>query len=103
VIIGIRNFRVKILRTIEPVRCYREGEKHAKVTLTKDILIVYHYKSNRANVYLTIYKPKELDAEAIRLLAIHALGYDEYPEEKLHVEVKDFDDLIARAQLCTQQ
>ena len=97
-VIGIRNFKAKVLRYIEAVRCYREGEKHAKVTLAKDILIVYHYKSNRANVYLTVYKPRELDTEIAKLLAVQALGYADYPEEKLHVEVLDFDKLIQQPQ-----
>jgi hypothetical protein len=102
-IIGIKNLaNPKILRTIEAVRCYRVGEKYARVTLTNDILIVYYYISNRGNEYITIYKPKQVDAEIAILTTLTTLGYQEperYAEdEKLHIEVLDFEKLIQQPQ-----
>jgi len=102
-VIGIRNLaNPRILRTIDAVRCYRVGEKHTRVTLSNDIVIAYYYRSNRGNEYITIYKPKQVDAEIAILTTLTALGYQEperYAEdEKLHIEVKDFDALIQQPQ-----
>ena len=102
-VIGIRNLaNPRILRTINAVRCYRVGKKQARVTLSNDIVIAYYYRSNRGNEYITIYKPKQIDKEVAILLTLTALGYPEperYAEdEKLHVEVKDFDVLIQQPQ-----
>jgi len=102
-IIGIRNFRPRILRTIEPTRSIEP--KYATVTLTNDILVVSYYQTTRLNAYITIYKPKELDPELAKALTLKALGFYDFEKiVKPHIEVKDFDVLIQnQSQLSTQQ
>jgi hypothetical protein len=92
-IIGIRNFRAKILRVIEPIK--GAEPRYTSITLSNDILVVSYYQTTRGNAYITIYKPKELDIELAKALALKALGFYDYNVTVApHVEVKDFDALV---------
>jgi hypothetical protein len=73
--------------------------RYATVTLTNDILVVSYYKTTRNNVYITVYKPRELDPELAKALTLKALGFYDYNViVNTHVEVKDFDELIQQNQ-----
>jgi len=68
-IIGIRNRNPRILRKVTAIRCYREGVRKTKITLTDDILVVYE----RSTLAYTVYKPNSIDEETARTLVIRAL------------------------------
>jgi hypothetical protein len=73
-IIGIRG-NPRILRRIGAVRCSRGYKKKIKVYLSKDIIVVRHYISNRGKHYVKIlWKPETLDEEQAKLYASMALG-----------------------------
>jgi len=88
--------RPKILRTIEPVK--GAEPRYATITLTNDILVVSYYQSTRNNAYITIYKPKELDAELAQALVLKALGFYDFEIVTPHIEVRDFDALVQQPQ-----
>jgi hypothetical protein len=70
-IIGFRNPRnPKVLKRIEAIRCYKEGEKKYRIILTNDILVVY---AKSTLTYIVLYKPDGVDEETARTLVIRAL------------------------------
>ena len=79
-IIGFRNGKPRVLRSIDAVRCNRGVRKKFKFYPSADVILISYYRSNRGNNYITIlWKPESLTEEQAELLATAALGI--YEEE----------------------
>jgi len=77
--------KFKVLRTIEPVRCYRLGYvPKFKFYPAPHIALVRVYLSNRRNVYIDVlWKPQEVDEQTVKDITLLALGLIEIPEIKI--------------------
>jgi hypothetical protein len=81
-IIGFRNEKPKVLRSIDAVRCSRGVRKRFKFYPSSDVILASYYRSNRGNNYISIlWKPQNITEDQARLLVVAALGI--YEEEEV--------------------
>jgi len=81
-IIGFRNGKPRVLRSIDAVRCSRGVRKRFKFYPSSDVILASYYRSNRGNNYISIlWKPQNITEDQARLLVVAALGI--YEEEEV--------------------
>ena len=74
-IIGFRNGKPRVLRSIDAVRCNRGVRKKFKFYPSADVILISYYRSNRGNNYLSVlWKPNNLTEEQAKTLSAIALG-----------------------------
>jgi hypothetical protein len=74
IIVGFRN-KLKILKTIEAVRCARGITKKVKFYPANDVILVHYYVSNRGVHHIRIlWKPESLTEEQATEIVRKAFG-----------------------------
>ena len=83
----------RILKRIDAVRCYRGYSVKYRLYVNSDVIVVFHYVSNRGVNYLrALWKPEGVDESRAVEVARRALGL--LREVKLIVEGEEVKEIV---------